>query len=138
MKNGRATTRSRSATFGLLANGSCGPWSIDVDETTSGPDRWFMQIEGPAVSFDFQIPSPGMIQRMSEFLRAGRPSGAELAVGKGKATPVRLVRDDEFDDRFFLVVGPPDAPVVRYTFAGDDANRVAVALEQVQEDLVDG
>jgi hypothetical protein len=145
MKNGRATTRSKPATLGLLANGSCGPWRIDVNETTSGPDRWFLQIEGPAVSFDFQIPSPGMIRRISEFLRLRRPSdgrpggrgaeACELAIGTGKATPVWLRRDDEFDDRFFLVVGPADAPVVFYTLAGEDVKCVAAALEQAQEDL---
>ena len=141
MKNGRTATRSKPATLGLLANGSCGRWTIDVDEATSGPDQWFMQIEGPSVYFDFQLPSPRIIERIHHFLRPQQPSGGgsqsegELAIGTGKSAPVRLLRDDEFDDRFFLVVGLSDGPVVRYTLAGDDVKCISAALEQVLEDL---
>jgi hypothetical protein len=145
MKNGRATTRSKATTLGLLASGSCGPWSIDVDETTSGPDRWFVQLQGPAVHFYFQIPSPTTIRRFSDFLRHQRPSGdrpsaesdPELAIGTGRPTPVRLLRDDEFVDRLFLVVGPASAPVVWHTLGGQDLECVSAALEQVLEDLPD-
>jgi hypothetical protein len=51
---------------------------------------------------------------------------------------VRLLRDDEFDDRFFLVVGTPDATIVRYSLTGADVKCVAAALEQAREDLAEG
>jgi hypothetical protein len=143
MKNGRATKRTEPATFGLLANGSCGGWNIDVDETTSGPDRWFMQIQGPSVVFNFQLPSPTVIERIRHHLGAPQPSrggagsNGELVIGKGKSVSVRLRRDDEFDDRFFLVFGPADAPVVHYTIAGEDVRCLSAALDQVLEDLSD-
>src|SRR5436190_2213730 len=54
--------------LGLMASGSSGQWEVAVDETTAGPDRWFVQIEGPSVSFSFEIPSPEMISKARNFL----------------------------------------------------------------------
>jgi hypothetical protein len=48
---------------------------------------------------------------------------------------VLLLRDDEFDDRFFLRIGCADSLCVRYTLQGEDVKSVAAALEQVREDL---
>jgi hypothetical protein len=66
---------------GLMANGSSGEWEIAVDETTSGPDRWFIQIEGPATYCAFEVPSPATVCEALAFLdgggdRTGRPDGA--------------------------------------------------------------
>jgi hypothetical protein len=47
-KNGQAQPTVHAADIGLLANGSSGAWRVDVDESISGPERWFLQIEGPS------------------------------------------------------------------------------------------
>ena len=47
--------------LGLLANGASGPWEFSVDETISGTERWFAQIEGPSVYISFEIPSPSIV-----------------------------------------------------------------------------
>jgi hypothetical protein len=132
--------KSVTATLGLLANGSFNGWDVNVDETTSGPDRWFLQIEGPSIYFNFEIPSLDTISQVGRFLGArqtgrGSRSNAELSIGENKHAPVRLLRDDEFADRFFLVIGPADAPLVRYALSGVDLKSVVAALEQVVEDL---
>ncbi len=145
-RNGPAQAGGKATGLGLLATGSCGGWSIDVDEATSGPDRWFLQIDGPSASFYFEIPSPGVIDQIDRFLArtppaGGRPTGPdsrsdwELVLGTDPQTPVQLLRDDEFDDRFFLRIGRTDSLSVRYTLQGDDLKCVAAALEQVREDL---
>jgi hypothetical protein len=146
-KNGQAQSTTQEMDIGLLANGISGAWRIDVDEATSGPDRWFLQIEGPSAYFHFEIPSLGVIERLGQFL-ATRPSPNsrqvgpgfqsdwELAIGMDPHAPVLVLRDDEFDDRFFLHIGRSDAVCVRYTFAGDDVKCLAAALEQVREELV--
>ena len=131
--------------LGLAANGSSGRWEVAVDETTTGPDRWFVQIEGPSVYFSFEIPSPEMMSRALDFL-GGRPSptgphagpsaeDGSLVFGEHGQTPVILVRDDEYEDRCFLVVGQEAAPVVRFTLAGEDLKDVREALRQAAEDL---
>ncbi len=133
--------------LGLMANGSSGDWEVAVDETTKGPDRWFVQLEGPSVCFSFEVPSPEMIPRALDFL--GGPSSSKgpyagfpaengsLVLGKHRQTPVILVRDDEYKGRFFLVIGQEADVVVRFTIAGQDWKDIQEALRQATEDLED-
>src|SRR6266850_23079 len=102
--------------IGLLANGASGQWEVAIDETTSGADRWFAHIEGASISFYFEIPSPDIVDKVIQFLAGPSAKGLSanssarngtLIVGKDKHAPVRLIRDDEFSGRYFLVVGPP-------------------------------
>jgi hypothetical protein len=131
-----------------LANGSSGPWEIAIDETTSGADRFYAQIEGPSVTFYFEIPSLDIPGKMARFLEPHQAPTKEssmgplegsgsLVIGKDKKTPITLVKDDEYDDRFFLLVGPVDSPTVRFVIAGMDVAKIADALRQVQQDLDD-
>jgi hypothetical protein len=133
---------------GLLANGSSGEWEVSIDETTSGVERWYAQIEGPAISFYFEIPSVDIVGEMLRFLACDpaaakrSPNGSDqrngsLVIGKDKKTPITLFKDDEYSDRFFVVVGQTDRPLVRFVIAGMDAVKIAEALRQVQEDLED-
>ncbi len=128
--------------LGLMANGACGQWEVAIDETISGPDRWFIQIEGPTAYFSFEIPSPEMINAALDFIAPlvphTKPSkNTSLAMGKEDQAPVCLVRDDEYDDRFFLVVGPENTPIVRFSLAGQDLKDMTEALRQTAEDLED-
>ncbi len=147
-KNTRAAGRSNIASFGLLANGSSGPWEIAIDETTSGADRFYAQIEGPSVTFYFEIPSVDILGKMARFLvphqaptkessTGSLAGGGSLVIGKDKKSPITLVKDDEYEDRFFLLVGPVDSPVVRFVIAGMDAVKIVDALRQVVQDLDD-
>src|SRR5882724_6852406 len=53
---------------GLTAIGSAGGWEVAIDETTSGTQRWFAQIEGPSVYLNFEVSSPHVIETILEFL----------------------------------------------------------------------
>jgi hypothetical protein len=133
--------------FGLLANGSSGAWSVEVDETTKGPERWFVQIEGPSVCFSFEVSSPGMISKALDFLgecSSSRVPHAGFSAAKGwlvlgqrRDTPVILVRDGEYTDRYFLVIGEEEDAVVRFTIAGQDLKDIQEALRQATEDIED-
>jgi hypothetical protein len=147
-KNTRATHQHAKVALGLLANGSSGPWDVAIDATTSGPDRWYAQIEGPLATFYFQVPSLGIVSEMVQFLQpssraARRPSNGvaepsgRLVIGKDKKAAVTLIRDDEYSDRFFLTIGPAENPTVRFIIAGADVGHLANALCQVDEDLQD-
>src|SRR5262245_61932946 len=142
----RAARQSKKGSFGLLANGSCGPWDIAIDEATSGPDRWWIQIEGPSVSFYFEILSLEIVGMMARFLKPGVPASSQTTsafskrsgsfmLGKDKKAPIFLVKDDEYNDRFFLVIGPSESPPVRFVIAGADVVKLAQALQQAQEDI---
>ena len=144
----RATRQDTRAALGLLANGSSGSWDVAIDATASEPVRWYAQIEGPSAAFYFEISSVAIVGKMLQFLKprsktAKRPSNGiaessgALVVGKDKKTPVTLIKDDEYDDRFFLAIGPTDNPVVRFIIAGEDVQNLAKALHQTDEDLQD-
>ncbi len=145
-KKPRKIPKSATSSFGLLANGSAGPWEVAVDESTSGPEKWFAQIDGPSASFYFEIPSLKIISRMAQFLEPrltatkqplvdSADSQASFALGKDSLTALTLVKDDEYDDRCFLVVGSPENPIARFTIAGPDAGNLAEALRQVEQDI---
>lgn len=148
-KNARPPQDHNNERFGLLANGSSGQWEVAIDETTTGADRWFAQLEGPSISFYFEITAVDIVDEMIAFLeapptgkkhaprRAGEVHGG-LVLSKDKKTPVTLIKDDEYADRFFLVVGLPENPIVRFILAGADATQMVGALKQVREDLEDG
>jgi hypothetical protein len=145
-KQSRGRSTGRQGTTGLLANGCSGPWEIAIDQTISGPTQWFMQLEGPSVYLAFEVPSLALVDHELEFLgglpgkssrravMAGR--NGTMVLGTSKIAPVSLVGDDEFSDRFFLVIQPKGGLIVRFTLAGDDLRHVVEALRQVREDIV--
>ena len=59
----------------------------------------------------------------------------KLRVGKHKQQQVALVRDDEFLDRYFLVIKTKRELVVRITIAGANVGFIVTALRQAKEDL---
>ena len=113
-----------------------------MDETTSGPTRWFIQIDGPTASCSFEIASAEMVSTALEFLGGrGAPAGPSdhpgtLVIGKHPKTPVILIRDDEYTDRYFLEIGP-DSARTRLTIAGSDLKDLTEALRQAAEDIED-
>lgn len=147
-KNTRPTHQGKNESFGLLAIGSSEPWEIAIDEALSGPDRWYAQIEGPTVTFYFEIPSLEIVSKMARFLEprltatkkasngSAKPTDS-LVLGKDKKTTISLVKDNEYDNRFFLVVGSMGNPIVRFVIAGADVMKIREALRQVEEDLHD-
>lgn len=138
-RNG-TTQRGTSGRLGLMANGSCGPWEVAIDEATSGRDRWYAQIEGPSITFSFEIPSLSTVRKMILFFETSHISDSrdrELGLAKSKKLPITLLKDDEYADRFFLLVGLLSAPTVRFVLTGEDVAKLATALRQVEEQLDD-
>jgi hypothetical protein len=58
-----------------------------------------------------------------------------LTLGVGKDLSVTLVADDEYNDRFFILVGSRNEPTVRFVIAGDDVFHILTALRSVREDI---
>jgi hypothetical protein len=129
---------------GLLGNGTSGAWDVSIDEATSGDERWFAAIEGPADCLDFELPSLDIIPQVIRFLtpvteptdaRADSCRGrCELLVSEPTQLPALVVRDDEFDDRSFVVVGQIDRPTLRCTLTADEMHDILEALRQAESD----
>lgn len=130
-QKGIAKRTKPTAEFGLAALGVSGPWEISLDQTTAGPPKWSLDIDGPVADVSFDIASPSVVAEAIEFLTNSGDGRDRLSLAKGKLTPVVLVRDDEFRDRFFLAIGPEDRPVIRLTIANDDLRHVVRALQSI-------
>jgi len=146
-KNSQRSRNNDHETLGLTAIGSAAGWEVAIDETTSGSsEKWFAQIEGPSVYLYFEVQAPQVIDRILGFLTEQTTPGerlqslqdqgnGEIVLGTSKKEPVTLVRDDEFRDRYFLIVETESRLLIRVTIAGTDLKSLVSALKQAKEDL---
>ena len=134
----RPRLQTDAATICLLANGSAGSWELAIDEATSGADRWWLQIEGPSTAFYFEVPSLEIVARMIQFLERPPATPKEshwLVLSKDEETPITLIKDDEYEDRFFIAAGPLEKPLARFVLVGADSTQISAALRQIQDEL---
>jgi hypothetical protein len=121
--------------WGLAAVGRVGRFTVDVDKAISDSERWELTLEGPAWYLRLAIAGPATVARWLGFMKlyAGRTETAEHTVGSFLGSPVLVIKDDEFADRFFLVAGGSHA--LRLTLAGTEAEALIGALAQAAADL---
>jgi hypothetical protein len=148
-KNTQKSRANDNEALGLTAIGSAGGWEVAIDETTSGlSEKWFAQIEGPSVYLRFEVESPHVIDRILGFLTEQPANNKrlqnladqvnlEMLLAKNKKESVTLARDDEFRDRYFLIVEAEARLIIRITITGTDVKSLVSALRQAKEDLVE-
>jgi hypothetical protein len=130
---------------GLLALGTSGPWEVAIDESLSGPQRRFVQIEGPFVYLYFEITSVEVLRNAHAFLanssRNARPKSFEkngaLPIAKTAGTQISLTRDDEDNERYFLVIEAKSGLHLQLTVIDRDLSHIVSALRDVLDDLED-
>jgi hypothetical protein len=135
--------------FDLVASGTSGQWSVFIDETHTGVERFYAQIEGPSIYCSFEIPSARSIETLLEFLmQPAVPSPTPLAsrsehtngsllIGGRRPNQITFIRDNEYADRCILTIGRASSgSVVRYSVEGSDLKKLTDALTQVREELV--
>jgi hypothetical protein len=130
----------KRAEIGLAAYASCGAWEITLDQATTGNERWFAQVEGPALYLYFEIESPKVVDRVMEFLGIGsRPPSSEeaLLLGRMGKTPLSLTRDTEYKDRYFLEIGPPASLLGTLTISDTNLSDLKQALRKLKDDVVE-
>jgi hypothetical protein len=118
--------------WSLLANGSAGPWFVDIDESQDGT-TFNMQIDGPAIYVAFELDELPVLRKLLSCLRA-EPDSSETNVrlGKCNSLEVSIVRDNEVASRWFVVLQENTDQCVRLTL---DAEMFAEALQQAVDDL---
>jgi hypothetical protein len=133
---------TRGETF-LLANGSSGGWSVDVDESPDGT-AWTLQIESAQAYLVFRLAELGLIHGALDFLKAGLrldPKGRDLEeLGKhgefafgwfGSASvALRWDRGEDFR-RCFLIIGQTAHSTLHLSLFEDDVRMIVEALQQV-------
>ena len=119
-----------SNNFGLSALGIAGDLSVEV---LSRPDGgWLLSIESTTWCFVFELSGPNAIGELAEFLQtyAGRAEFAEMAIGTFGGAVVRVVKDSEFEDRFFIRA-TCTGPMVEFTLVGNAAKDFVSAVVEV-------
>lgn len=135
-------TRALTEETGLVASGSSGDWTVDVDHTLGGRPRYLMQLDSPRTYVHFQLLNRQIVATMREYLRRAASSGmlnddGSLLLGTSGQSRVLLIWDDEFHDRCFLIVGFGGKALVRITLLVDDVTALEEALGHVLADLSD-
>jgi hypothetical protein len=128
--------------WGLLANGSSGRWSIDVDESHDGAS-WNMQIDGPQVYLGFALADLQTILKLYGYLLAGlqtdqangQRSSHGITMGRLGSMTVRIIHDDEYAARSFIIINGKADAIVRFTLDAADVEMLVEALRQVIGDL---
>lgn len=89
--------------WGHAEHARYGGVELELDEAIDA-DELALTVTFPSVQLRFTIPDVGVIEALSKFLRDhyGQTTGGELAVGTLDGLIVRLGKDDEHPDRFFL------------------------------------
>jgi hypothetical protein len=132
--------------FGLVANGVAGSWSVDVDESTEGAQRWFTQIDGPDFYMNFQISGLDVIDEIARFLRghmcpdgcaqrSTHTEGDNLVVSRFGATAVTLIWDTETHQRCFFLISANAGFHARLCVERSHIENVATAFDQVRDEL---
>jgi hypothetical protein len=95
-----------------------------------------MSIGTRSWTFRFGLSARDDVARILSFLRehTGRLEFSELLVGSFHDAPVRLIKDDEFADRFWLRAYRA-GPMVEFVLAADDLTEFTDAVAQAVQDL---
>ena len=129
--------------IGLVAAARIGSWSVEIDQTVSGDERWFAQIEGPVAYLYLELPTPAAIEEPSRLFAerlahqdaSGALQGLSVELGLFARRPVSILFDDEFADRCFLLISDESGSTVRVSIAAQDFADVANAIQQVHKEL---
>src|SRR4051812_32752812 len=121
-----------AATYGLLACGSAGSWSVDLDESPDGTDL-VLTLDGPALYLTFVPSGVGVVRAARDYLRTYQPAPLEL--GRFGPAPVTLHWDNEESGRCYLIAPLDARATLRATLSTADTAALADALDQVLDDL---
>jgi len=125
--------------LGLAAYARSGDWELSIDQKTAGEvSNWFAQIEDASTYLYFEITSPGIVDQLFQFLQSSEGSvnglGREIQVGCFEGTPVTILQDNEFSDRYFISIGN-GAHKILITIAGEKVRTFKAAIKQLVEEL---
>jgi hypothetical protein len=132
--------------LGLLATGSSEIWDISLEETISGHDAWFLEIENRGIYLTFQLLRLDSVSDLLRFLDTHFSDATEitpgnwdeeshaLTVGTFGPDPVQFVWDNEGFARCFIVLGSHTS-TLRWSVHQEEIASLIEALQQVVEEL---
>jgi hypothetical protein len=136
---------TQTNSWALMANGSSGGWTVDVDESFDHENEWSVQIQGPQVYLDFQPRDLKVMEEIADFLdtslkntvycrRFSEATHARL-IGNFGAGTVTLSWDDEDSARCFIMVRSEARSLLNLTLHENDILSLIEAIRQVVPNL---
>ena len=120
--------RNEPTRWGSAAVARAGDFTIEVDEAVTGPPAWLVSIDGPAVSFNFQLSDISwLLSARSLFSDAGSKHAVEII---NPPFQMKLEADDEPGGRRIIHLRGP-AHHVRFVLAMDHVKHFEEALASV-------
>lgn len=123
-------------TWGLNSLARCGLVSLDLDESTDdAPVAYALTLVLPNVELRFEIAGPVAVRAFATFMREnlGRKVSAGFHLGVLGALPLRIIKDDEHADRFFITTA--STSLVYVTIVDPIATDLVRATEELVADL---
>ncbi len=122
--------------YGAAAVGKTSRFDVVIDEALDDASDIQISISTRSWSFRFALSAREDVARMLSFQReyTGRLVFSELAVGSFQGAPVRLIKDNEFADRFWLRAYG-DGSMVEFVLAAEDLAEFTDAVAQAVQDL---
>jgi len=122
--------------YGAAGVGGTSRFDIEIDESLDDARDLHMSIRTRSWTFRFALSAREDVVRIHSFLRehTGRLEFSEIVVGSFQDAPVRLIKDDEFADRFWLRAYGT-GPMVEFVLVADDLKQFTDAIAQAVQDL---
>jgi hypothetical protein len=122
--------------YAAAGAGNTNRFAIEIDEALDDASDLRMSIQTRSWTFRFALSAREDLARILSFLREhiGRLEHCEIVVGSFQDAPVRLIKDNEFSDRFWLRAHTDDS-MVEFVLTADDITEFIVAVGQAVEDL---
>jgi hypothetical protein len=126
--------KSETPSWGAVAVGKAGNFTIEVDEALSGPPSWQVSLDSPAVFFSLRLTNIAVLLGIQKVLQARRGNVAENFELSDPPFSLRFHRDEPKTERYIVHLSGP-AHDVRFVLDRNDAKQVAAALDEVIAEL---
>jgi hypothetical protein len=123
-----------AGSFGLTALGTAGAFTVEVLSRPEG--GWSLSVNTAAWCFEFPLIGPAAVGELAQFLRAHASNKrfVELTIGMFNGVAVRVVKDEEFADRFFIRSAGVGS-LVEFSLVGQAAREFAEAAAEAAADF---
>lgn len=126
--------RKSNREWGLAASSQVASFSLDVDQAAE-QDLWRATLQTPRLSIVILLEDQRALIAAADLLQSAAGSGQQSKLGTWNHHPVSLIRDDEFLDRAFLLIGRPNTTPLRFTLQGADLDAIRKLLADVAGQL---
>jgi hypothetical protein len=122
--------------FGLAAYGVSGKWEISLHQAIDSPESYSITFNGPEIELSVFISGIKILTEVLSFLERskGKKHFEEIEIGHDSATSVKIIKDDEFSDRYYINLASSENRLI-ITLWDKDIDQIILALTQLIDDL---